>query len=86
VTIHVPISPAVRPEVALRQTREALQRIEAGRLRPATPFELSHAIVSGMTRVQDEFVETMTKDVWQLEQRVTGGDVSDPEQFLAARL
>jgi Mg2+ and Co2+ transporter CorA len=59
-----------------------LQRIEAGRLRPATPFELSHAIVSAMTRVQDEFVETMTKDVWQLEQRVTGGNVSDPEVFL----
>lgn len=45
-------------------------------------FELSHAIVSAMTRVQDEFVETMTKDVWHLEQQVTGGDVSDPEEFL----
>ena len=82
VTVHGPNNPAVDPDVGLRQTREALQRIEAGRLRPATPFELSHAIVSAMTRVQDEFVETMTKDVWQLEQRVTGGDVSDPEVFL----
>jgi Mg2+ and Co2+ transporter CorA len=82
VTVHGPINPAVRLDVALRQTGEALQRIEAGRLRPATPFELSHAIVSAMTRVQDEFVETLTKDVWHLEQRVTGGDVSDPEEFL----
>jgi Mg2+ and Co2+ transporter CorA len=83
VTVHGPINPAVHPEVALHQTREALQRIEAGRLRPATPFELSHAIVSALTRVQDEFVETLTKDVWHLEQRVTGGDVAEPEEFLA---
>jgi magnesium transporter len=82
VTVHGPINPAVDPEVALRETRAVLQRLEAGRLRPATPFELSHAIVSALTREQDDFVETVTKDVWQLEQRVTGGDVGDPEEFL----
>jgi magnesium transporter len=82
VTVHGPNNPAVHPDVALRQTREALHRIETGRLRPATPFELSHAIVSSLTRVQEELVETLTKDVWQLEQRVTAGHVSDPEEFL----
>jgi len=82
VTVHGPINPAVHPDVPLRQTREALTRIEAGRLRPATPFELSHAIVSAMTRGQDDFVENLTRDVWHLEQQVTGGDVSDPEEFL----
>ena len=70
VTVHGPINPAVHPDVALRQTREALKRIEAGRLRPATPFELSHAIVSAMTRGQDDFVENLTRDVWHLEQQV----------------
>ncbi len=59
-----------------------LERIKAGRLRPATPFELSHAIVSALTREQEDFVETVTKDVWQLEQRVTGGEVGEPEEFL----
>ena len=82
VTIHGPINPAVHPDVAVRQTREAWKRIDAGRLRPATPFELSHAIVSALTRGQDEFVENLTKDVWHLEQQVTGGEVSDPEGFL----
>ena len=81
-TVHGPINPAVNADVALRQTGEALKRIQAGRLRPATPFELSHAIVSALTRGQDEFVENLTKDVWHLEQQVTGGDVSDPEGFL----
>jgi magnesium transporter len=72
VTVHGPINPAVHPDVALRQTREALLRIEGSRLRPDTPFELSHAIVSALTRGQEEFVETLTKDVWYLEQRLTG--------------
>ena len=81
-TVHGPINPAVDPEVALRETAAVLTRIEAGRLRPATPFELSYAIVSALTRHQEDYVETVTSDVWQLEQRVTGGDVDDPEEFL----
>ncbi|MEU7852222.1 magnesium transporter CorA family protein [Nonomuraea sp. NPDC049141] len=82
VTVHGPINPAVDPVAALRETREVLTRIEAGRLHPATPFELSYAIVSALTRNQENYVETMTSDVWQLEQRVTGGNVGDPEEFL----
>lgn len=56
--------------------------MHAGRLRPATPFDLPHAIVSTMAREQEDFVEVLTKDVWQLEQRVTSGNVGDPEEFL----
>jgi magnesium transporter len=82
VTVHGPINPAVDPGVALRETRAVLTRIEAGRLRPATPFDLSYAIVSALTRQHENYVETVTKDVWQLEQRVTGGDVGDSEEFL----
>jgi magnesium transporter len=38
VTVHGPINPAVHPDVALRETRAVLQRIQAGRrLRPVTP-------------------------------------------------
>ena len=53
-----------------------------GRFRPKSVFELSHAIVSALTRNQEAYVETMTRDVWQLEQRVTGGDVGEPEGFI----
>ena len=35
-----------------------------------------------LTREQEDFIETLTKDVWQLEQRLTGGNVGDPEQYL----
>lgn len=82
VTVHGPINPAVQPQVALRETDAVLARLEAGRLRPATPFELSYAIVSALARNQEEYVEIATKDVWRLEQRVTAGDVGDPEEFL----
>jgi magnesium/cobalt transport protein CorA len=82
VTVHGPINPAVEPGAALRETRAVLNRIEAGRLRPSTPFDLSYAIVSALTRNQEAYVETLTTDVWRLEQRVTGGDISDPEKFL----
>jgi Mg2+ and Co2+ transporter CorA len=82
VTVHGPVNPEVDPGVSLRETRAVLDRMQAGRLRPATPFDLSHAIVSTMTREQEDFVEELTKDVWQLEQRVTSGKVGDPEEFL----
>ena len=82
VTVHGPLNPAVDPEVALRETRAVLQRIEAGRLKPAIPFELSYAIVSALTRHQEDYVETVTKDVWRLEQMVTAGHIDDPEEFL----
>jgi hypothetical protein len=39
-----------------RETGAVLKRIEAGRFRPTTSFELSHAIVSAMTRHQEGFL------------------------------
>jgi magnesium transporter len=76
------VNPAVPPEAALRETRAVLGRIEAGRLRPRSAFELSYAIVSALAQGQEVFVETVTRQVWPLEQRVTSGHLGDPEQFL----
>jgi Mg2+ and Co2+ transporter CorA len=82
VTVHGPVNPAVTEETALRETRAVLQRIEAGRLRPSSAFELSYAIVSALAQGQEAFVETVTRQVWPLEQQVTSGHLGDPEQFL----
>ena len=82
VTVHGPVNPAVPPEAAQRETRAVLGRIEAGRLRPRSSFELSYAIVSALAQGQEGFVETVTRQVWPLEQRVTSGHLGDPEQFL----
>jgi magnesium transporter len=83
VTVHGPVNPAVGSEAAQRETGAVLQRIEAGRLRVRTPLELSYAIVSALIRNQEEYVEAVTKDVWRLEQQVTGRMVaSGTQEFL----
>jgi magnesium transporter len=82
VTVHGPINPAVDPAVALRETEAVRKRIESGRLRPDSPFELSYAIVSALTHRLESFIEELTRDVWHLEQRVTGGHMGNPEEFL----
>jgi Mg2+ and Co2+ transporter CorA len=82
VTVHGPLNPAVDPAVALRETRAVLARIEAGRLHPKSAFDLSYAIVSALARHLESFVETLTSQVWHLEQRVTAGHMGDPEKFL----
>jgi magnesium transporter len=82
VTVHGPVNPAVTQEATLRETRAVLRRMEAGRLRPSSPFELSYAIVSALAQGQEAFVETVTRDVWPLERRVTSGHMGDPEEFL----
>jgi magnesium transporter len=82
VTVHGPLSPAVDPEVALRETRAVLGRIQAGRLRPTSSFELSYAIVSALARQQEALVGMLAREVGLLEQRVMVSDAGDPEQFL----
>jgi len=82
VTVHGPINPSVPLETALRETDAVRRRIEAGRLRPDSPYELSYAIISSLTHRHEAFIEELTSDVWQLEQRVTGGHMGNPEEFL----
>jgi magnesium transporter len=82
VTVHGPVNPAVTPEVAQRETRAVLGRIEAGRLQPRSGFQLSYAVVSALAQGQEAFVEQVTREVWPLEQRVTSGHLGNPEEFL----
>src|ERR1044072_3174286 len=56
VTVHGPINPAVDTAVALRETEAVLRRIEAGRFRPSTAFELSYAISSTLAQGLEAFI------------------------------
>jgi magnesium transporter len=82
VTVHGPLDPEVIPELAFRETSAVLKRIRAGRLRPSKSFELSHAIVSALTRHQEGFVGILALEVGLLEQRVMTDSDDDPEEFL----
>jgi magnesium transporter len=82
VTVHGPLDPALAPEVALRETHAVRQRVESGRLRPSTSFELSYAIVSAVARHQESFVAMLAREAGLLEQRLMGDEIDDPERFL----
>ena len=82
VTVHGPVNPAAPADAALRETHAVLKRIETGRLHPRSSFELSYAIVSAVARHQEAFVAALAREAGLLEQRVIGGDIGDPEQFL----
>ena len=83
VTVHGPLNPAVNPEVALLDTQAVRRRLERGVLVPASPFELSYAIVMAMTRREIDLVARLAKESGRLEQRVMlGEERDDPEAFL----
>jgi len=82
VTVHGPVNPAVAASVPGRETGTVLARIEADRIHPRSPYALSYAIVSASTRHLEAFVEELTREVWALEQRVTGGHMGNPQEFL----
>jgi Mg2+ and Co2+ transporter CorA len=83
VTVHGPVNPVVDPEVALLDTRAVRHRIDRGTLLPGSPFDLSHAIVSALTRREIDLVATLAQESGRLEQRVMlSEEGDDPEAFL----
>jgi magnesium transporter len=82
VTVHGPLDPEVLPGLEFRETNAVRKRIESGRFRPSRSFELSHAIVSAMTRHKEGFVGILALEVGLLEQRVMAEEKEDPEEFL----
>jgi Mg2+ and Co2+ transporter CorA len=83
VTVHGPLNPAVDPEVALLDTRAVLRRVERGSLIPGSPFELSHAIVTAMSRREIDLIAKLAQESGRLEQRVMlSEERDDPESFL----
>jgi Mg2+ and Co2+ transporter CorA len=70
VSVHGPINPEVPLDKALRETRSVARRLLDGRFCPATPAELSHAIVSGVAARMETFVDELTRKVASLERRV----------------
>ena len=82
VTVHGPINPAVPAEHALTETRGVLARMESGRFAPASPMDLSYAIVSAIVRRQRAAVSTVAERVPALEARVMGEVLRDPEALL----
>jgi magnesium transporter len=86
VTVHGPLNPIVKPEVALRDTALVLRHIEAGDLRPQSPMALSGAILSALVRRETDLIATLAKESGRLEQQVTDDDHSDDPEALLEEL
>jgi magnesium transporter len=83
VTVHGPLNPAVDPEVALLDTHAVLRRVERGSFIPGSAFDLSHAIVTAMTRREIDLIAKLAQESGRLEQRVMlSEERDDPEAFL----
>jgi magnesium transporter len=82
VTVHGPLNPDVPIEKALRETRAVTRRLLDGRFVPATPAELSHAIVSGIAARMESFVDELTRKVAALERQVLDRQHGDFQEAL----
>ena len=82
VTVHGPLNPAVDQASAMVEVDTVLGRLTSGKLKPDRAFELSYALLTALTGRLRGYTAELTKDVWKLEQRVTGGHLGDPESFL----
>jgi Mg2+ and Co2+ transporter CorA len=82
VTVHGPLGAGVPLDAALRDTRLVLERLQAGRLRPSSPLELSYAIVSSLARGMAEVVRALAGTIAVLERRILDEEHKDPERIL----
>jgi len=82
VTVHGPLGAGVPLDAALRDTRMVLERLQAGRLRPSSPLELSYAIVSALARGMAEQVQALAGRIAALERRILDQEHKDPERML----
>jgi Mg2+ and Co2+ transporter CorA len=82
ITTHGPLGEGVALQSALHETQAALERMKTGRFVPASPAELSYAIVSGIARRQDGYVSRLATDIAALERKVIAEAGDDPEELL----
>jgi magnesium transporter len=81
VTTHGPLAPGVPIDMALKETKLVVDRLATGRLKVATPFELSYALVSSLANRQGVVLAGLASEVAGLEQRVRG-ELGDPVRVL----
>jgi magnesium transporter len=86
VTVHGPSMEGISPETLMRETNHVATDIEDGRLRPASPVELSHAIVSLVAHEMEQLVAFIAGRVADLEQRVLRGEEGNPQNELEEML
>ncbi|MGE0228097.1 MAG: magnesium transporter CorA family protein [Dehalococcoidia bacterium] len=82
VTIHGPLSSHVSYHFGVDEIRPIVERLAAGRLRPATPGDLASAIVSGQIEAFEDLVSTIAQSVLTFERRSARESQGDADAML----
>lgn len=82
VTVHGPLGEGVPVELALRESRSVMERLDSGRFLPESPAELAHAVVSAMTRHMESMTSDMATRIAALERKVMRNEMRDIEGTL----
>ncbi len=82
VTVHGPLGEGVELDRAMRETNLVAERVDSGRFRPRLPMELSHAVVSAMTRHMESMVSGLATRIAVLERRIMRDEIKDVESTL----
>jgi Mg2+ and Co2+ transporter CorA len=82
VTVHGPTDAAVPLDRVRREVLLVAARIDAGRFRPQSPFDLSYRITSATATRQEALVSDLATDVSTLEMRVMTDPGRKPEALL----
>jgi magnesium transporter len=86
VTVHGPAMEGISSQTLLRETDQVASDIERGQIRPQSPIELSHAIVSLIAHEMEQLVAAIAARVADLEQRVLRGQEGNPQNELEEML
>jgi len=82
VTVHGPLGVGVGLDRAMRETALVAERVDSGRFLPRLPMELSHAVVSAMTRHMETMASSLATRIATLERRVMRNEMQDVETTL----
>ena len=82
VTVHKRDEAQIAAVEAMSEIEETVDRIEGGRIRPRSPIELTHALISLMALRQRLLVQDVAVKVADVEERVLHGRLTNPEQSL----
>ncbi|MGQ0848057.1 MAG: CorA family divalent cation transporter [Actinomycetota bacterium] len=82
VTLHGPHSPDVDPAELGRETEELRRRLDLGEVLPKTPSELSHVLMSSLSREHHIMLSGIASRIALLEHQVMVDDLRHPEELL----
>ena len=82
ITVHGPLTPGVPLELALRETRATMAKLESGTFAPATVDHLAHDVIAGIEDTLEKLLFETAGKAGALDRRAREGETGATEEFL----